>query len=534
MAATIEIFIILLAAISAASVVALRLKIPPAIILVLAGVGLALVPGLPPVELDPEFVLLFVLPPIIYSSAVAMSWQEFKFNLRPISLLAIGCVLFTATATAAVSHWLLGFSWPVGFVLGAIVSPPDAVAPLSIARRIQLPRRFLVILEGEGLANDASALILYRFAITAVSLGVFSIGHAAGTFAAIVGGEILWGIGVGWAMLRLRRWVKDPRLEILLSVLTPFLAYWPPEQFGGSGVLATVTAGLYISWNGLRLISAATRLQGIFFWDFLIYMTEGFMFLITGLQARTLINGIHGYWIVDLASSALIICAVVIGARFVWMFPATYLPRLLIPSVARNDPSPPWQWPVALAFTGVRGIVSLAAALAIPLTIADGKPFPERDLILFLTFSVILVTLVGQGLMLPAVMRALGFAHAGRAERRADRLEEFAARRQSIEAASHYLDELVTERKLPPDIVRPLKTRYRDRLALVERLEHSNAEVKLLNQLDDEIECLLLAKERDRINDLYRAGKLKDEPRRRIERELDLRDAQILNLRAGG
>jgi Na+/H+ antiporter len=531
-AATIEIFIVLLAAISAASVVSLRLKIPPAIILVIAGVVLALVPGLPPVNLNPEFVLLFVLPPIIYSSAVAMSWREFKFNLRPISLLAIGCVLFTASATAAVSHWLLGFAWPVGFVLGAIVSPPDAVAPLSIARRIQLPRRFLVILEGEGLANDASALILYRFAITAVSLGVFSVGHAAGTFAAIIGGEILWGVGVGWAMLRLRRWVKDPRLEILLSVLTPFLAYWPPERFGGSGVLATVTAGLYISWNGLRLISAATRLQGIFFWGFLIYMTEGFMFLITGLQARALISGIHGYWIADLIRSALIICAVVIGARFVWMFPATYLPRLLLPSVARDDPAPPWQWPVALAFTGVRGIVSLAAALAIPLTIDNGEPFPDRDLILFLTFAVILVTLVGQGLMLPTVMRALGFAHAGRRERHADRLEESFARRHSIEAASRYLDDLAAERKLPVSIVEPLKARYRDRLNVVERLEHGSTELKRLDELDSEIECLLLAKERDQVNDLYRAGKLKDEPRRRIERELDLRDAQLLNFRA--
>jgi len=532
MAATIQVFIVLLIAISAASVIAMRLGIPPAILLVIAGVVLALVPGLPTVRLDPQFVLLFVLPPIVYASAVAMSWQEFKFNLRPISLLAIGCVLFTAAATAAVSHWLLGFNWSVGFVLGAIISPPDAVAPLSIARRLQLPRRFLVILEGEGLANDASALILYRFAITAVSLGVFSLSHAAGTFVAIIGGEILWGIGVGWSMLRLRRWVEDPRIEIMLSVLTPFLAYWPPERLGGSGVLATVTAGLYISWNGLRLISAATRLQGIFFWDFLIYLTEGFVFLLTGLQARTLIGGMHGYSHAELTASALVICAVVIVARFVWMFPATYLPRWLIPSVARDDPSPPWQWPVALAFTGVRGIVSLAAALAIPLTTADGAPFPDRDRILFLTFSVILVTLVGQGLMLPAVMRVLGFAHAGRQERHADRIEEFSARRHAIEAASHYLNVLATERALPESILHPLKARYQDRLKVLERFKDGGTDSTRNIELDDEIECLLLAKERQQINDLYKAGKLKDEPRRRIERELDLRDAQLLNWRA--
>ena len=227
---------------------------------------------------------------------------------------------------------------------------------------MQLPRRLLVILEGEGLANDASALILYRFAVAAVSVSAFSFGHAAGLFAAIICGEILWGIGVGLADAAVAALGADPRIEIMLSVLTPFLAYWPPQHLGGSGVLATVTAGLYISWNGLRLISAATRLQGIFFWDFLIYLTEGFVFLITGLQARTLIAGIRGDSLLELALSAAIVCAVVIAARFVWMFPATYLPRWLIPSIARDDPSPPWQWPFALAFTGVRGIVSLAAS----------------------------------------------------------------------------------------------------------------------------------------------------------------------------
>jgi len=529
---TIQILVLLLIVISAVAVVAARLNIPPAILLVLTGVVLALVPGLPTVKLAPEFVLLIVLPPLVYSSAVAMSWREFRFNLRPISLLAVVCVLFTTAAAAAVTHWLLGFSWPVGFVLGAIVSPPDAVAPLSIARRMQLPRRLVVILEGEGLANDASALILYRFAVAAVSASAFSFTHAAGMFAAILCGEILWGIGVGWLMLRLRHWVRDPRIEVLLSILTPFVAFWPPQHLGGSGVLATVTAGLYISWNGFRLISAATRLQGVFFWDFLIYLTEGFVFLITGLQARTLIAGIHGDSLSDLAASAAVVCAVVVIARFVWTFPATYLPRWLIPSVARDDPAPPWQWPFALAFTGVRGIVSLAAALAIPLTTESGESFPDRDRILFLTFSVILVTLVGQGLMLPAVIRGLGLANAGRREHYADRVEEFAARRQAIEAASQRLDELATQRELSEEIVRPLRARHRERLRHVERRSDGDGGHKRLTELHDEIEYLLIAAERERINDLYRRGKLKDEARRRIERELDLRDAQLTNVRA--
>ena len=530
--ARIEILVALLVVIAAIAVLARRLAIPPAILLVLTGVVLALVPGLPRVGFAPEFVLLLVLPPIIYSSAVAMSWREFNFNLRPITLLAVGGVGFTTIAAAAAAHWMLGLAWPVAFVLGAIVSPPDAVAPLSIARGMGLPRRILVILEGEGLVNDATALILFRFAIAAVSLGVFSLGQAAGMFCAIITGEILWGIGVGWVMLRLRRWVRDPRVEILLSLLTPFVAYLPPEQLGGSGVLATVTAGLYISWNGLRLISAATRLQGIFFWDFLIYLVEGMVFLITGLQARAVLAGVGGYSTAALVVAAVTVSAVVIVARFVWTFPATYLPRWLIPAVQRRDPAPSWQSPFVLAFTGVRGIVSLAAALAIPLVTAGGEAFPDRDLILFLTFVVILVTLVGQGLTLPAVIRALGLANAGRREHHTDATEEFEARRQAVAAATARLQRLASDRSLPASVVTPLLGGLNDRLNNLEhRIDGQDGQHKLV-ELYEEIELALIGAERAAVNDLYRDGKLKDEARRHIERELDLREAGLDNLHA--
>src|SRR5579862_2066697 len=531
MTSTIQILVVLLAVIAAVAVAATRLRVPPAILLVLTGVAMALVPGLPTVELAPEFVLLIVLPPLIYSTAVAMSWREFRFNLRPISLLAVGCVLFTTVAVAAASRFLLGFPWAVGFALGAIVSPPDPVAALSIAHRLHMPRRLLVVLEGEGLANDATALVLYRFAVAAVSAGAFSFGEAAGTFAAIVCGELMWGIGVGWVMLRLRRWARDTRVEILLSVLTPFVAYWPPEIVGGSGVLATVTTGLYISWNGLRLISAATRLQGIFFWDFLNYVIEGMVFLITGLQARRLIAGIHGYSPSDLAVSAAIVIAVVVVTRFVWVFPATYLPRWLSPALRRRDPSPPWQWTFAIGYTLFRSIVSLAAALAIPLETASGTPFPHRDLVIFLVFMVIVATLVGQGLLLPAVVRGLGLVHAGRRERHADRAEECAARRQAVDVAIERLEALAAERKLADEIVRPLRTYYGEYL---KEIEHRSDDVReqLIGQ-GIEIGTLLIQAERDLINGLYRAGKLKDEARRRIERTLDLREAEFINRSTG-
>jgi CPA1 family monovalent cation:H+ antiporter len=529
MTRTIETLVLLLVVVAAVGIAAKRLKVPPAILLVLTGVVLALVPGLPAVSLAPEFVLLLVLPPIIYSSAVAMSWREFRFNLRPISLLAVGCVVFTTVAAATATHWLLGMPWSVGFVLGAIVSPPDAVAPLSIARRMQLPRRILVVLEGEGLANDATALILYRFAVVAVSAGVFSLEKAAGMFAAIVAGELLWGIGVGWLMLRLRHWVDDPQIEILLSILTPFIAYWPPEHLGGSGVLATVVTGLYVSWHGMSVISAVTRLQGIFFWDVLVYLVEGSVFLLTGLQARTLTTGIANYSLSTLVISAAVVSVVVILARFAWMFPATYLPRLLIPRIARMDPSPPWQWPFALAYTGVRGIVSLAAALAVPFATDSGDPFPDRDLILFLTFSVILVTLVGQGLLLPTVIRALGLDNAGWRERRVDKAEELAARQQAIRVAIERLDQLAAERELPANAVQALRAQYQERLKHFEHGPDRAGGHQVPPELPDEIELLLIATERARINELHRRGTLKDEARRRIERELDLRDATLAN-----
>jgi Na+/H+ antiporter len=528
---TIHTLVFLLAVIAAVAIAAARLKIPPSILLVLTGVVLALIPDLPTIEIAPEFVLLVVLPPIIYSSAVAMSWREFRFNLRPIALLAVGAVLFTTAATAAAAHVLLGLPWPVGFVLGAIVSPPDPVAPIAIARRLHVPRRLLVILEGEGLANDATALVVYRYAVAAVSVGVFHWEQALASFVLIVVGEILWGIGVGWMMLRLRRWVRDPRIEITLSILTPFLAYWPPQQIGGSGVLATVTAGLYISWNGLRLISAATRLQGIFFWDFLNYLIDGMVFLVTGLQARSVIAGIHGYSMSELTVSAALVSGVVIVARFVWLYPATYLPRWLVPAIRRKDPSPPWQFPFALSSAGVRGVVSLAAALAIPLSTEAGKPFPQRDLILFLTFVVILVTLVGQGLLLPWIIRVLGLANAGRRELQDSRNEERKARRQAVETAIERFDQLATEKALSEEVATALRAAQRARLLDHEWKGDDAASRCEFAEIHGEIELQLIEAERELVNDLYRDGKLEDEARRRIERELDLREARLASLR---
>src|SRR5271163_4057556 len=382
MTTTIQTILMLLAVLVVVAVIARRLAVAPSILLVIAGIALALLPGLPTIELAPDLVLFGILPPLIYSAGVAMSWREFRFNLRPIALLAFGCVVFTSCAVATVAHWLLGMPLAVGFVLGAIVAPTDAVAPLAIVRRLGIPRRLVVVLEGEGLANDATALILYRFAVAAVSTGLFSLSEAAGSFFLIVVGEIAYGIGIGWFSLRLRRWARDPRVEITLSLMTPYAAFLVPAHLGGSGVLATVAAGLFVSWNGPLLIPAATRLQGIFFWDLVIYFLEGFVFLVTGMQTRTVFIQMHAVPWHHFAFAILLTVAVVIVTRFLWVYPAAALPRWFSPSLARRDPLPPWRWLFFLGFVGVRGVVSLAAALAIPLTTAAGAPFPERDLIL--------------------------------------------------------------------------------------------------------------------------------------------------------
>src|SRR5215510_9842390 len=524
MTETIQILLVLLAVLVAAALIARRLNTAPSIVLVLAGVALALVPGLPRIELAPEFVLLVILPPLIYSAGVQMSWREFRFNLRPISLLAFGCVIFTTCAVATAAHYGLGLPWAVGFLIGAIVAPPDVVAPLAIARPLGLPRRLLVVLEGEGLANDATALILYRFAVVAISTGTFSFPQAAGTFAAIVVGEIAWGIGIGWLSLHARRLAHDPRVEIVLSLMTPYLAYWVPEHFGGSGVLATVATGLYVSWNGPLLISSATRLQGVFFWDLIIYVIEGFVFLITGLQARTLVEKAQTFSLRELVIAVAVTTAIIIVARFIWVYPATYLPRWLSPALRKRDPSPPWTYTFVIAFTGVRGVVSLAAALAIPLTLASGAPFPHRDLILFITFGVILLTLVGLGLTLPLVIRWLKLGHDRETEEEQEYARELVARHEAMEAALHQVEEDARARGLSDDMLALARARHETRSQQFPRtVDEGWGAAKLGAHLRMD----LITAERDYVNRLLREGKITDETRRKIERELDLEEASI-------
>lgn len=527
MEAKFQIFLILLAVLAGASLLARRVNVAPAILLLLTGVVLAFVPGMPTLELPPELVLLVVLPPLIYSASVAMSWREFKRNLRPIIMLSVGCVIFTACAVATATHYLIGLPWNVGFLLGAIVAPPDVVAPLAIARKLGMPRRILVILEGEGLANDATALILYRFAVVAISTGAFSLPKATGTFVAIVAGEALFGAAVGWLSLRARHRARDPQIEITLSLITPYVAYWIPEHFGGSGVIATVACGLYMSWNGPLLISSATRLQGIFFWDLVIFLIEGSLFLLTGFQMRSLYENSKAFPLNEILFSTALVAVIIIVARFAWVYPATYLPLLLSKRLRARNPWPSWRTTFVIAFTGVRGAVSLAAALALPFVLPDGESFPYRDLILFVSFGVIFITLVGVGLGLPPLVRRLGVNDVGRAESIAEHESEIAARREALGAALKSLDAITDDRELSDEVVKLLRARHETR---ADQLPDSlNPDAHDVSAAGTALTRELISAERKFIHVMLRDGKITDEIRRRIERDLDLEEASLAN-----
>ena len=356
--------------------------------------------------------------------------------------------------------------------------------------------------------------------------GTFSLSKAAGTFSLIVVGEILFGIAVGWLSLRLRQWAREPRVEITLSLMTPYLAFWVPEHLGGSGVLATVACGLYVSWNGPRLISSATRLQGIFFWDLLVYLVEGLVFLLTGLEARALLEQAHGFPIRELVVATAWTTLIVVAARFIWVYPAIYIPRWASASLAKRDPLPPWQGPFMISFTGVRGVVSLAAALAIPFTLANGQPFPHRTAILFVTFGVIIFTVVGLGLMLPLVVRWIGLTRLGREERAGAIQSELDARISALDEVEKRLEKFVEERELPDEVIALLRTRNQSRRQVLpsdlsDGLEQTRQSVALKKELIDA--------ERDFIYQLLREGKITDEARRRIEYELDLEEAGVAN-----
>ena len=450
----VEIFVGLLLAVAVLALLARKLHIPYPILFVIGGLLLGWIPGLPPVRLNPQLVFFLFLPPLLFPAALFTSWRDFRLNLRPISLLAIGLVLFTTVAVAYLAQYFLHLPLAAGFVLGAIISPPDAIAATAIAERLKVPRRIVTILEGESLVNDATALVAYRFGVAAVVTGSFSLAHASGQFFIVGIGGILIGLVVGWLAQQFHKRVDDAPIEITVSLLTPFVAYLFADDLGVSGVLAVVTAGLYLGRRMPELLTFKTRLQGGPVWEMVEFLLNGFVFILIGLQLPEVLHALssHDIPIHQLVGYALFISLAVIVIRILWVFPAAYLPRLLFKNIRRRDPYPSWRHVMIIGWTGMRGVVSLAAALAIPLTIQNGEPFPDRDLILFLTFIVILATLVVQGLSLPLLIRWLGVKDDGSME-----IEEREARLKANQAALARLNEIGEREPAKADALQRLR-----------------------------------------------------------------------------
>jgi Na+/H+ antiporter len=513
----------LLLGVAGLAILAGKLSVPYPITLVAGGALIGFVPGVPNVELDPDLVLLIFLPPLLYGAAFFTSLRDLKRNARPILLLAVPLVGVTMCAVAVVAHHVIGLGWPEAFVLGAIVSPTDAVAPAEILRRLNAPRRMLTVIEGESLTNDGTALVLYKVALAAVVTGSFSFWEASLKFVANGVGGIAIGLAAGWLITELRSRVDDPPTEITISLLSAYAAYLPAEELGLSGVLAAVTTGIYVGWNTPRLTTPLMRLQGVAVWEILTFLLNAVLFLLVGLQLPSVIDHINGHTTGELIGWGALVAGVVIGVRLVWQFTVVYLIRAIDRREVQRARRAGWRMRLIGGWSGMRGSVSLAAALALPATIDSGDRFPSRSLIIYLAFAVILVTIVGQGLTLGPLIRLLGIEDDGAEER-----EEVAARVRVAEAAMARIDELVAEdwvRDETAERVRALLEYRRRRFSAAadgdgaEYEERTSRYIRLMYEVFDA--------QREELISMRNRGDISDEVRRRMERELDLEESRL-------
>ncbi len=520
----------LVAGAAAVAGLARRLNLSEPLLLVVAGIAAGLIPGVPDYQLEPEVVLYFVLPPLLFAAAWQSSVINFRQNIRPIGLLSVGLVLFTTLAVGFAVHLALPqLPLAAAFALGAIVSPPDAVAATAVGRTVGLPRRLVTILAGESLVNDATALTVLRVTVTAALVGGFSIWTGIGQFLVAALGGVLVGLVIAVLVEVLLQHLHDPVLENSLVLLLPFLAFAAAEELGldgyhGSGVLAVVTAGLYLGHRSPRRQTAATRLQGTEVWRVIEFLLESVVFALIGLQLPSVLRELPDSSIGTIVGASVVALVVTIAARFVWMYPATYLPRKL-PSVAAKDPPPPWTYPTVLAWAGMRGVVSLAAAFGLP------EDFPQKNVLLFLTFVVVLGTLLIQGLTLPTLIRRLGVTGS---EEQQDLIREAGAQHAAANAALARLDEeLANDGSVPEDVVSRLREKAEIRqFGAWERLggrgspdgsaiEPPTVSFRRLRRSMIDAERMVFIDLRDR-------GQIDDEVLMRVQRELDLEESILM------
>ncbi len=523
----IEAIVLLLSLIIGLSVIAIKLKIPQPIVLVLMGLAIALMPGVPSIEIPPDLVFLLILPPVLYAAAWNTSWPDFKKARRPIFLLAFGCVLFTSTIVAwAAVHFLPGFTWPMGFLLGAIVSPPDAVSATAILSRVNAPARMKIILEGESLVNDASALVTYRYAIAAVTSGTFIFWQAGLEFLLVAGG----GVAIGYALGRILVWVHnhvpaEPVINIALTIVTPLIAYLLAEEVHTSGVLATVTTGLFLSRRSNKIFTHNTRIEAYAVWETMIFLLNGIVFILIGLQLNSILKGSQEFDAWQLISYGAIISAATMGARLLWIYPGTYLPRMLSKKIRKNEPAPNPKAVLAVGWAGMRGIVSLAAALALPRLLNNGEPFPARDLILFVTFCVILATLVVQGLTLGPLMKLWKIKEDEKKLKDA----ELKLRLSVAYGAIEHIEANMSFGQTDEQVLAQLKNKYEIRVQnLLHRSGYSQTRLDAQSIAQyHSFQAKLLKVEREIIEQHRKNERHTEELLRNIEYELDLEESRL-------
>jgi Na+/H+ antiporter len=519
-----EALVLLLGAVLILMALARRVFIPYPIFLVIGGLILGFVPGVPAVRLDPDIVFLIFLPPILWAAAYFTSLRDFRANIRAITLLAVGLVLATTAAVAAVAHAIVpGLGWPAAFALGAIVSPPDAVAATAIARRLRIPHRVVTILEGESLVNDAAALVLYRAAVGATVTGTFVIKETLWQFVLAAVGGIAVGLTIGYVTRKALHYAEDSLVETAITLLAPYGAWILAERMHASAVLACVAGGLYIRQGFSAGMPPMTRIQARAVWDLLVFVLNGVIFVMIGLQLRT----IRDAGLIESPAQLLVFGAVTslvaIVIRLVWVPLATAIPRLLSPAFRRRDPMPPWSTVFIVGWTGMRGIVSLAAALALPLMTARGEPFPSRNLIIVITFEVILATLVVQGLTLSPLIRRLRLGNDLTLE-----LEEAHARQEAGRAALAHLDDLAQAPDAPRADIERMRTLYTQRVQRASSIDpgvsaDSARAQAALRRLRHET----LSAERRALIALRDGGVISDEVLHRLEQELDIEAIRI-------
>lgn len=513
-----EIILVLLFMMALISLLARRTTIPSPIMMTLAGLGCSMLPFIPEIRLNPEQVFLLFLPPLLYTSGTSTSWRDFRMHMRAIVTLATGLVVATSIAIATAAMYTIpGMTWPMALLLGAIISPPDAVAVTAIAKRLNLPKRIVVILEGESLMNDATSLVLFKLALSIILSGVFSWNTSITEFVQMAGGGIIGGILIGFLAVKLRKPIDDSSVEVVLSLLTPYAAYLAAEYMHCSGILSVVACGLYVGWHLPTITSSQSRLVTYTIWEVVNFILNNVIFLLIGLQLTHIWDEMGEYSPQDLILYALITTTAMIAIRVVWVYFGAYTPHLISKRVREQEIKPPVNWVLFVGWAGMRGVVSLAAAMAIPLTLNDGTPFPHRDLILFLTFVAIIVTIVLQGLSLGYVAKLLKIPKDD-----SETMEERSARHHITATALQYLQIFKDSDYHHPTAIEALQTDYSLRLNALDKRDGSPYLGCIQSHHDLRHDLINL--QRQEILNLRNSKKIGDEVMRKLIRELDFEE----------